>query len=288
MWLKRHFHGMAASQANFEQAVTRLRQFLNQYGRLFVLTGAGLSTGSGVPDYRDRQGSWKGASPIMHQQFVTQPTMRQRYWARSMAGWPVIRQAQPNAGHKALAQLGMAGHIGMLVTQNVDGLHRAAGSHNIVNLHGRLDRVICLDCDTRITRDRMQTDLKTANPAWSENGRQLRPDGDVELGDVDYSTFNVPDCPRCGGVLKPDVVFFGGTVPKPRVERAHQGLNHADAMLVVGSSLMVWSGFRFARAAAEQDKPILILNQGHTRADDLATCKIEENCSAILQTAAAC
>lgn len=276
---------MAVSQADFEQAVSSLRQFLNQYKRLFVLTGAGLSTASGVPDYRDRQGGWKGADPILHQQFVTQPAMRQRYWARSMAGWPAIRQAQPNAGHKALAQLGMAGHISMLVTQNVDGLHRAAGSHDIVHLHGRLDRVLCLDCDTRLTRDRLQTDLKAANPDWPDDGQHLRPDGDVELGEMDYSTFNVPACPRCGGVLKPDVVFFGGTVPKSRVERARQGLNHADAMLVVGSSLMVRSGFRFAQAAAEQGKPILILNQGRTRADELATCKIDGNCSAILQAA---
>nr|WP_232226032.1 NAD-dependent protein deacetylase [Salinisphaera hydrothermalis] len=263
----------------------RLREFVSTHRRLFVLTGAGMSTDSGIPDYRDRDGGWKGASPIQHQAFVTQLSKRRRYWARSMAGWPPVARARPNSGHLALARLGAAGQLSLLVTQNVDGLHQAAGSRNVVDLHGRLDRVICLDCGTRVSRHRVQEMLIAANSGWLHDADAMRPDGDIELGDVDYDAFNVPDCPACGGILKPDVVFFGGAVPKSRVERAWAGLARADAVLVSGSSLMVWSGFRFVREAARSGLPIMAINHGRTRADDLLTHKIDGDCGTLLDQA---
>ena len=263
----------------------RLREFVSTHRRVFVLTGAGMSTDSGIPDYRDRDGGWKGASPIQHHAFVTQLSKRRRYWARSMAGWPPVARARPNPGHRALARLGAAGRLSLLVTQNVDGLHQAAGSRNVVDLHGRLDRVICLDCGTRVSRHRVQEMLIAANSDWLHDADAMRPDGDIELGDVDYDAFNVPDCPVCRGVLKPDVVFFGGAVPKPRVERAWAGLARADAVLVSGSSLMVWSGFRFVREAARRGLPIMAINRGRTRADELITHKIDDDCGRLLDQA---
>ncbi|XRG84326.1 NAD-dependent protein deacetylase [Salinisphaera sp. SPP-AMP-43] len=265
--------------------IAEARDFLDRHRRLFVLTGAGISTDSGIPDYRDRDGGWKGASPIQHQAFVNQLAKRRRYWARSMAGWPPVARARPNNGHEALARLGSAGRIGLLVTQNVDGLHQAAGSRATVDLHGRLDRVICLDCGTRLSRNRVQEMLIHANNGWLHDADAMRPDGDIELGDVDYDAFQVPDCPLCGGILKPDVVFFGGAVPKNRVERAWAGLRSADAVLVAGSSLMVWSGFRFVREAAARGLPIMAINRGRTRADELITHKLEDDCGRVLDAA---
>lgn len=269
------------------QDVERLTDFLSQHRRLFVLTGAGLSTGSGIPDYRDREGGWKGATPIQHQEFVHQLAKRRRYWARSMAGWPPVARATPNPGHHAIAALESLGRVSLLVTQNVDGLHQAAGSRGVVDLHGRLDRVICLDCDTRLSRHHVQKLLIQANAGWLHDAEAMRPDGDIELGDVDYDAFNVPACPACGGILKPDVVFFGGAVPKKRVTRAWAGLAGADAVLVAGSSLMVWSGYRFVREAARQQRPVCSVNRGKTRADDLITHRIDGDCGAMLSAAVA-
>lgn len=267
------------------EAVAQLRDFLGQYRQLFVLTGAGISTGSGIPDYRDRDGGWKGATPIQHQDFINQLAKRRRYWARSMAGWPPVARATPNVGHHAIARLGRADRLSLLVTQNVDGLHQAAGSSGVVDLHGRLDRVICMDCDTRLSRHRVQDTLVQTNAGWLHDANAMRPDGDIELGDVDYDAFNVPGCPMCGGILKPDVVFFGGAVPKTRVTRAWAGLAGADAVLVAGSSLMVWSGFRFVREAARRGLPILSVNRGRTRADALITHRIDADCGAALDAA---
>lgn len=264
-----------------------LRDFIADHRRLLVLTGAGISTGSGIPDYRDREGGWKGASPIQHQDFVQQLSMRKRYWARSMAGWPAVARARPNRGHRALVRLGAAGGTVLLVTQNVDGLHQAAGSRQVVDLHGRLDRVICLNCDARVSRHRVQGMLVAANGDWVQDAEAIRPDGDIELGVVDYTRFDVPDCPVCGGMLKPDVVFFGGSVPKKRVDRVWAGLDRADAVLVAGSSLMAWSGFRFVRTAAQRGLPIMAINRGRTRADDLIAHKIDTDCGALLDAAIA-
>lgn len=263
--------------------VDRVRAFLAARRRVFVLTGAGISTDSGIPDYRDRDGGWKGANPIQHQAFVSQIAKRRRYWARSMAGWPPVARARPNAGHRALARLG--DRLALLVTQNVDGLHQAAGSRDVVDLHGRLDRVICLDCDTRLSRHHVQDMLIEANAGWLHDAQALRPDGDIELGSVHYDDFCVPACPLCGGMLKPDVVFFGGAVPATRVTRAWAGLRAADAVLVCGSSLMVWSGYRFVREAARRGLPIFAINRGRTRADDLLTHKIDDDCGAVLDAA---
>jgi len=279
--------GPEAPEAIASADVRQLRDFVARYRRLFVLTGAGISTSSGIPDYRDRNGGWKGATPIQHQEFTQQLSKRQRYWARSMAGWPPVARAQPNGAHHALARLGAAGTTGLLVTQNVDGLHQAAGSRAVVDLHGRLDRVICLDCDTRLSRHRVQDMLMAHNAGWLADAQAIRPDGDIELGDVDYTQFNVPDCPVCRGVLKPDVVFFGGSVPKPVVQRAWAGLDRADAVLVVGSSLMVWSGFRFVREAARRGLPIMAINRGRTRADDVIGAKLDGDCTALLEAAIA-
>lgn len=265
--------------------VDALRRYVADHRRLFVLTGAGISTGSGIPDYRDRDGGWKGATPIQHQDFVKQLSKRKRYWARSMAGWPPVARAKPNAGHEALARLGAAGRIEMLVTQNVDALHEAAGNAAVVDLHGRLDRVICLDCGTRLSRHRVQDMLIEANSTWLHDSDAIRPDGDIELGNVDYEQFVVPDCPVCRGILKPDVVFFGGAVPKTVVARAWKGLESADAVLVVGSSLMVWSGYRFVREAARNGVPVMAINHGRTRADELITYKLDDDCVAVLAAA---
>ena len=273
---------VAAPQSADVEAVAG---FIAAHRRLFVLTGAGISTDSGIPDYRDRNGGWKGASPIQHQAFLTQRAKRKRYWARSMAGWPPVARARPNIGHRALARLASAGHAGILVTQNVDGLHQAAGSRGVIDLHGRLDRVICLHCDTRISRHEVQDMLIDGNRDWLHDSDAIRPDGDIELGDVDYDRFNVPGCPLCGGILKPDVVFFGGSVPRNRVNRAWAGLEGADAVLVAGSSLMVWSGFRFVRAAADRGLPVMAINHGRTRADDLITHKLDADCCAVLDAA---
>lgn len=261
--------------------------FVTRYRRLFVLTGAGISTGSGIPDYRDREGGWKGATPIQHRDFVNQLAKRRRYWARSMAGWPPVARATANPGHHAIARLGALGRLSLLVTQNVDGLHQAAGSRGVVDLHGRLDRVICLDCDTRVSRHRVQDILIQANRDWLHDANALRPDGDIELGDVDYEAFQVPACPVCDGILKPDVVFFGGAVPDKRVNRSWSGLAGADAVLVAGSSLMVWSGFRFVREAARNGLPIMSINRGRTRADDLISERIDGDCGTILDAALA-
>lgn len=256
-----------------------LSAFIGRHRRLFVLTGAGLSTLSGIPDYRDRHGDWKGASPIQHQAFVTQLTKRKRYWARSMAGWPPVARARPNAGHRALASLENKGRISRIVTQNVDGLHQAAGSSAVVDLHGRLDRVVCLACGKRVSRSCIQDKLIAANRGWLTEADTLRPDGDIDLGEVDYEQFVVPDCPSCGGILKPEVVFFGGTVAPHVTKCAWDALDRADAVLVVGSSLMVWSGFRFVREAVRRGQPVAAVNRGRTRADNLPIEKFDLDCA---------
>jgi NAD-dependent SIR2 family protein deacetylase len=259
-----------------------LWDFLRRHDRLFVLTGAGCSTESGIPDYRDADGDWKRAPPIMLERFLGDPLARRRYWARSLAGWRRFRRARPNDAHHALARLQRAGRIECLVTQNVDGLHQAAGSSEVIDLHGRLDRVRCMECGEALGREAVQLELLQRNPAWQDLDAPHAPDGDADLDGLDFSRFDVPPCAHCGGVLKPDVVFFGERVPPHRVEVAMQALERAAAMLVIGSSLMVYSGYRFASAAAQAGKPIAAVNLGRTRADPLLTLKIEQSCAAAL------
>lgn len=259
-------------------ATTALREFTDRHTKLFVLTGAGCSTGSGIPDYRDADGEWKRGRPIMLQDFVANERSRQRYWARSLIGFRRMRAAQPNDAHRALAALESQGRVTQLVTQNVDGLHQAAGSRNTIDLHGRVDVVGCLACERRLAREQLQAELVERNPDFVSLDALEAPDGDAALDGIDFARFVVPAC-ACGGLLKPDVVFFGEAVPVDRVQQAFAALEAADAMLVVGSSLMVYSGYRFAQAAALAGKPIAAVNLGTTRADGLLTLKVRERCA---------
>ena len=256
-----------------------LQQFVEAHPRLFVLTGAGCSTDSGIPDYRDREGEWKRAPPVTLQAFMHEPATRRRYWARSMLGWPHVARAQPNAAHRALAQMEQRGRIERLVTQNVDRLHQRAGSQRVVDLHGRLDEVRCMACDWRSPRDDFQRRLIERNPDGWQLEATIAPDGDADLTGMDFDRFEVPPCPRCGGIVKPDVVFFGEGVPRERVDAATQAWQAADAVLVVGSSLMVYSGYRFVQAAAKAGKPVAAVTLGRTRADALLSLKIDARCS---------
>ncbi len=259
-----------------------LEDFVDRHRRLFVLTGAGCSVNSGIPDYRDADGAWKRSPPVTYQAFMAHEATRRRYWARSLIGWRRISRARPNDAHRALARLEAIGKSEILLTQNVDRLHQAAGSEAIIDLHGRLDHVRCMGCDGVSPRQALQESLERLNPDWLTRDAVVAPDGDADLADVDFSTFAVPACPRCGGVLKPDVVFFGENVPRPRVEAAMRHLDEADAMLIVGSSLMVYSGFRFVETAARASKPVAAINLGRTRADPLLALKVEANCEEAL------
>jgi NAD-dependent SIR2 family protein deacetylase len=265
-----------------DAAASRLADFIARHRRLFLLTGAGCSTGSGIPDYRDLEGGWKRRPPVTLQAFTGEAKTRQRYWARSLVGWRRFGRAQPNGTHAALASLEARGRVEVLLTQNVDGLHQTAGSRNVIDLHGRLDTVRCLACEARTPREAFQRELEALNPDWLAVDALDAPDGDADLEGLDFASFRVPDCVACGGMLKPDVVFFGENVPRDRVERAGAHLANADAMLVVGSSLMVFSGYRFAREAARLGKPIAAVNLGRTRADDLLALKVESDCASAL------
>lgn len=276
------FDGTAAIPDPMTAPGTALADFVRAYPRLFVLTGAGISTASGIPDYRDLDGGWKRRPPVTYQAFVADAATRARYWARSLIGWRRFGSARPNQAHAALARLENDGRIEALVTQNVDGLHQSAGSRAVIDLHGRLDEVRCLQCERRIPREAFQRELEARNPAWRELDALAAPDGDADLDDMDFTSFDVPACTACGGMLKPDVVFFGENVPRERVEKAWAHLAASDAMLVVGSSLMVYSGFRFAREAARSGKPIAAINRGRTRADDLFALKVEGDCAEVL------
>lgn len=260
----------------------RLLDFIDRHPRLLVLTGAGISVAAGIPEYRDRNGDWKRPAPVQYADFVRRHATRQRYWARSLVGWQWFRQATPAAGHVALAAWERRGRIAHLVTQNVDRLHQAAGSENVTDLHGRLDRVICLDCTAMFDRDSIQAELRGSNPGFAPTHAAMAPDGDAYLDDADYADFVVPDCPHCGGILKPDVVFFGETIPTERVRHSVEALDEADALLVIGSSLMVYSGYRFCLRAAANGQPIAAVNPGRTRADELLSFKISAPFEALL------
>ncbi len=260
-------------------AASPLRDFIDRHRRLFVLTGAGCSTMSGIPDYRDLEGNWKRPPPMTFQLFMGKAAARQRYWARSLIGWQTFGRSRPNRVHDALARLEHQGRSELLLTQNVDRLHQAAGSTRVIDLHGRLDLVRCMGCGCASPREAFQERLVRLNDGWTTLQAADAPDGDAVLEGIDFSGFDVPACTGCGGVLKPDVVFFGESVPKPRVEAAFAALNRADAMLIVGSSLMVYSGYRFADAAARAAKPMAAVNLGRTRADPLLTLKVEQSCA---------
>lgn len=259
-----------------------LADFVDRHRRLFILTGAGCSTNSGIPDYRDADGNWKRTPPVTYQDFLGKAATRQRYWARSLVGWRRFVRAQPNDAHRALARLEVMGRSEILLTQNVDRLHQAAGSARVIDLHGRLDLVRCLGCGKQMPRAAFQEELARLNPGWRDIGAEDAPDGDADLDAPDFSAFTVPACAACGGVLKPDVVFFGENVPRERVEMAVRHLERADAMLVVGSSLMIFSGFRFVQMAAGVGMPVAAVNLGRTRADALLSLKVESPCEQAL------
>ena len=265
----------------------QLEDFVRQSRRLLVITGAGCSTGSGIGDYRDDDGEWKRVRPVQHQEFMTTHTWRQRYWARSQVGYPEFKRAQPNIAHQVLARWEQQGRVHGLITQNVDRLHQRAGHQRVIDLHGRLDEVICMRCGDIIERDSVQTWLDARNAAADPRAFTLAPDGDADLQRDDYSQVSVPACQLCGGILKPNVVFFGDSVPKPVVEQAYRWVDEADAVLVVGSSLMVFSSFRFIRRAAQAGTPIAAINRGKTRADDLLAAKVAGECGVVLNELAA-
>ncbi len=252
-------------------------------GRVLALSGAGCSTESGIPDYRDEDGSWKGARPILWREFRCSPDARRRYWARSMLGWPNVAAAAPGRAHQMLAELEQAGIVHWLVTQNVDGLHQSAGSRRVTDLHGRLDTVRCTACGHRDDRRTHQDRLLEANPGWRGLHAAPRPDGDVDLDAAAWAGFRVPRCARCSGMLKPDVVFFGENVPKPVVAAAFRRLERSRLLLVVGSSLAVWSGYRFVRRARELGIPVVIINRGRTRGDGDAAHRLTGDCGDILE-----
>ena len=245
--------------------------------RWTVLTGAGCSTESGIPDYRGVDTPPRTRASIQHREFVDKPAFRQRYWARSMLGWPQLSAARPNAAHLALTELQRAGIVAGMITQNVDGLHTAAGMHDVVELHGALARVNCLACHAKTSRDVLQDRLRAANPTFVQRAHvaAMTPDGDSELTDAAIEEFTVVPCDVCGGVLMPDVVFFGGSVPKPTLDAAWAAFDAGEVLLVVGSSLTVFSGYRFVRRAAERGIPIAILNRGPTRGDEHATLRVD-------------
>ncbi|MCA2176489.1 NAD-dependent protein deacetylase [Nonomuraea glycinis] len=248
------------------ESARRLLAELVAGGGVSVLSGAGLSTESGIPDYRGPTGRARKAEPMTYQRFVGSARARQRYWARSHVGWRQIGSARPNDGHRAVAELERLGLIAGIVTQNVDGLHQAAGARRVIELHGGLDRVVCLSCRERTPRTELERRLGAANADWDASGR-INPDGDAVLDDEQVEGFRVVDCESCGGLLKPDVIFFGENVPRPRVDECFALVAGARALLVLGSSLTVRSGLRFVDKAAALGIPIAIVNQGPTRGD---------------------
>ncbi|MBN0986235.1 NAD-dependent protein deacetylase [Amphritea sp. RP18W] len=265
----------------------QLTDFIQQHPRLFILTGAGCSTQSGIPDYRDHNGQWKRQPPVQHRDFLTSHATRQRFWARSLVGWPLMANARPNGVHNSLKLLEEKGYCRQLVTQNVDRLHQLAGQQQVIDLHGRSDQVICMTCNRLHERNTIHQQMTAENPEYAHYTANAAPDGDADLEGIDFSQFRVSNCPACGGMLKPNVVFFGDNVPKERVFSALESLQQADALLVVGSSLMVYSGFRFCKQAVKQNIPIVAITHGRTRADDLLTLKLDGDISAFLIPAAA-
>jgi NAD-dependent SIR2 family protein deacetylase len=272
---------LSIQPADNNEAIGSLAALLTHSERLVVLTGAGCSTESGIPDYRDQHGAWKRTPPMYFQEFMGGHAARQRYWARSLIGWQQMRDVEPNAAHQVLAAWEQSGRLHTVITQNVDGLHQRAGSRAVIDLHGRLDEVECTHCHAVMPRHVIQHELETCNPRWAELQAPMAPDGDALL-EIDFGTFVIPACSDCEGILKPAVVFFGESVPQQRVAAAFAAVESADALLVVGSSLMVFSGYRFVRTARQRGIATAIINRGRTRADAEVDLKIEGSCGEML------
>lgn len=259
-----------------QKSVDSLSQWLDQIASWTLLTGAGLSADSGIPTYRDHKGQWLGAQPIQHQEFIDNPAKRRRYWSRSAVGWPAVSAARPTALHDALAAFEHQGRVRSIITQNVDRLHQTAGSQQVIDLHGRLDQVCCLGCGASEHRDSVQRRLLTSNPHLEAHSAAPKPDGDADIADELVAMTQPPECLVCNGVLMPDVVFFGGSVPKERVQHCLSSLDNSDGFMVVGSSLQVFSGYRFVKYARDLGIPIIVINRGITRGDVLATAKFDQ------------
>ena len=273
---------MAEWTEDVEVAVKLLTERLRPAGAV-VLSGAGLSTESGIPDYRGPTGALRSTTPMTYQQFVSSPAGRQRYWARSFLGWAQIAHARPNAGHRAVAGLQEQGLLDGVITQNVDGLHQAAGARDVIELHGGLDLVICLGCGKREARASLDVRLRELNPDFHARSTRVNPDGDAEIADDQLAGFVMAPCRYChADLLKPDVVFFGENVPKPRVETCYALVERARCLLVLGSSLTVMSGLRFVRRAAKLGIDVTIVNQGPTRGDPLGDLKLDVPLGAVL------
>ena len=270
-----------------EGRIEDLVEFLDRHRRIVALTGAGCSTASGIPAYRDPTGRWQRRQPILFHEFVRDPVIQRRYWARSYFGWSVMHGARPGRTHRTLARLDAAGRLAGLITQNVDGLHQRAGHADVIELHGGLQRVLCMSCGASCDRATLQQRLESMNPDWSPEVLGINPDGDAELDERAYPGFRVAGCERCGGTLKPDVVFFGESVPRGRLEAAESRVHQADALLVVGTSLVVWSGYRLTRTASTRGIPIAAINDGRTRADGLLDFKLGGECGEVLASAVA-
>lgn len=269
---------------NPQHETNQLLDFIQKHPRLVILTGAGISLQSGIPTYRDQNGVWMGSAPMQHNDFIRTIAVRQRYWARSFIGRSTIADAQPNLAHFAVAALERSNFVELLITQNVDNLHQQAGSEKVIDLHGNLRDVHCLDCATRSSRDDLQQRIATLNPQLKGLAAEIRPDGDAILADEHVEQVQIPECTICGGVLMPELVFFGGTVPVTRVQYCLDALQRADALLVIGSSLKVYSGFRFCLRAKEWNKPIALINPGQTRADELASLHLKTDSATLLQS----
>ncbi|MBE0399904.1 NAD-dependent protein deacetylase [Halomonas sp. FME1] len=272
---------------NVAQSGKELADFIQQHPKLWVITGAGVSTDSGIPDYRDALGQWKRPPPVQHGDFMTFHGVRQRYWARALIGFRALREAQTSGAHRALAALEAQGYIQQLVTQNVDRLHQRAGSRRVIDLHGRADMVKCMACDYQMMRHAMHAEMARMNPTFADLQAGYAPDGDADL-ETDFSAFRIFDCPRCRGILKPDVVFYGDVVPAERRLAAQVAMAKADAVLAVGTSLMVFSGYRFCRAAHERGMPLASLSLGVTRADALLTHQWRAPLTPVLEQAVRC
>lgn len=272
-----------AAATNAIAAGGELARFMDRFPRIVVLTGAGISRDSGIPTYRDEQGTWQHSQPVTHQAYLGDERARRRYWSRSLQGWPVIRDARPNSAHLRLSTLQRRGRVGLIVTQNVDRLHQRAGSHNVIDLHGRVDRVVCTDCGGYLPREALQQRFARQGFHPVANGGAPRPDGDAELPGEGVTGLPIPLCEACSGLLMPDVVFFGGAIPRARVQQVYTAIDQADALLVIGSSLQVYSGYRFCKHAAHTGKAIALLNPGTSRADPLATLRLPLDCAAVLE-----
>ena len=273
---------ISRKQHSYSKPLIELIDKLKDKQRITILTGAGISAASGIPTYRDHKGKWKSANPIQHLEFIEHESYRQRYWARSMVGWKLSGRAKPNATHEAITALQETGRVAQIITQNVDGLHRLAGSKSVIDLHGRLGEIKCLNCSEISLRADFQPRLVKENPQLDEYEAEIRPDGDANVEDFDMSQVSIPACKNCGGVLMPNVVFFGGIVPKARVEKAFENLAKSDCLLVIGSSLKVFSGFRFPRWASQNDLPLYAVNQGEMRGMELFDHIVSEHCETTL------